>query len=171
MKNKHPKQKNTTDINAVILSNVGKKIIKPTFWTIVVVTGLWSLMHFSTPETKLEPYTKFQKTSATFENNLDVEVKPKLKRFTETKQTNLTNISSQNPKPTPTGNQLPRKTLEHIQKGMQLIEDGKFNSADVEFEKAAQISPDSPEVFALWGTALRVQEKYKGANRHFAKAL
>ena len=54
---------------------------------------------------------------------------------------------------------------------MQLIEEGKFNSADIEFEKAAQISPDSAEVFAIWGTALRVQEKYKGANRHFAKAM
>jgi tetratricopeptide (TPR) repeat protein len=153
------------------LSNVAKKIIKPTFWTVLVVAGLWSLMHFSTPETKLEPYTKFQKTSAAFENNLDVEVKPKLERFTETKQPDFTNISSQDPEPTLTGNQLPRKTLEHIQKGMQLIEEGKYNSADMEFEKAAQISPNAPEVFALWGTALRVQEKYKGANRHFSKAL
>ncbi len=171
MKNKNPKQKDTTDINDVTLSNVAKKIIKPIFWTVLVVAGLWSLMHFSTPETKLEPYTKFQKTSASFDNNLDVEVKPKLERFTETKQPNFTNISSQNSEPTPTGNQLPRKTLEHIQKGMQLIEEGKFNSADLEFEKAAQISPNSSEVFALWGTALRVQEKYKGANRHFSKAL
>ena len=171
MKNKNLKQKDTTDVNNVTLSNVAKKIIKPTFWTVLVVAGLWSLMHFSTPETKLEPYTKFQKTSAAFENNLDVEVKPKLERFTETKQPDFTNISSQDPEPTLTGNQLPRKTLEHIQKGMQLIEEGKYNSADMEFEKAAQISPNAPEVFALWGTALRVQEKYKGANRHFSKAL
>ena len=171
MKNKNPKQNNTTDINDVTFSNVGKKIVKPAFWTILVITGLWSLMHFSTPETKLEPYTKFQKTSAAFENNLDVEVKPELERFTETKQPDFTNISSQDPEPTLTGNQLPRKTLEHIQKGMQLIEEGKYNSADMEFEKAAQISPNAPEVFALWGTALRVQEKYKGANRHFSKAL
>ena len=76
MKNKNPKQKNTTDINDVTLSNLGKKIIKPTFWTIVIVAGLWSLMHFSTPETKLEPYTKFQKASATFETNYDAKVKP-----------------------------------------------------------------------------------------------
>ena len=171
MKNKNPKQNNTTDINDVTFSNVGKKIVKPAFWTILVITGLWSLMHFSTPETKLEPYTKFQKTSAAFENNLDVEVKPELERFTETKQPDFTNISSQDPEPTLAGNQLPRKTLEHIQKGMQLIEEGKYNSADMEFEKAAQISPNAPEVFALWGTALRVQEKYKGANRHFSKAL
>jgi len=171
MKNKNLKQKDTTDFNNLTLSNVAKKIIKPTFWTVLVVAGLWSLMHFSTPETKLEPYTKFQKTSAAFENNLDVEVKPKLERFTETKQPDFTNISSQDPEPTLTGNQLPRKTLEHIQKGMQLIEEGKYNSADMEFEKAAQISPNAPEVFALWGTALRVQEKYKGANRHFSKAL
>ena len=111
MKNKNPKQKNTTDINDVTLSNVGKKIIKPTFWTIVVVAGLWSLMHFSTPETKLEPYTKFQKTSATFENNYDAKVKPELERFTETTRPNFSNISTPNPEPKPADYQLPRKTL------------------------------------------------------------
>ena len=128
-------------------------------------------MHFSTPETKLEPYTKFQKTSGIFENNSDSKVNTELERFAETKQSDFSSISTSNPEPTRINYQLPRKTLEHIQKGMQLIEEGKFNSADMEFEKAAQISPDSPEVFAIWGTALRVQEKYKGANRHFSKAM
>ena len=111
MKYKNPKQKDTTDINAVILSNIGGKIIKPTFWMVLVVAGLWSLMHFSTPETKLEPYTKFQKTSATFENNLDVEVKPELERFTETTRPNFSNISTPNAEPKPADYQLPRKTL------------------------------------------------------------
>ena len=65
---------------------------------------------------------------------------------------------------------LPRKTLEHIQKGMQLTEEGKHNQGNLEFEKAAQISPNSPELFSIWGAALRMQKKYKGANKKFARA-
>jgi len=171
MKNKNPKQKNTSDSNDGTLPNIGKKIAWPIFWIIVIIAGLWSLMYFSTPETKLEPYTKFQKTSGVFENNSDSKVNTELERSAETKQSDVSSSSTPNPEPKRINYQLPRKTLEYIQKGMQLIEEGKFNSADMEFEKAAQISPDSPEVFAIWGTALRVQEKYKGANRHFAKAM
>ena len=170
MKNKNPKQKNTPD-NDATLPSIGKKIAGPTLWTIGVVAGLWSLMHFSTPETKLEPYTKFQKTSTTFENTSDSKLEPELERFTETNRPDFSDMSTPSPSLKPANDQLPRETLQHIQKGMQLIEEGKYNSADMEFGKAAQSSPDSPEVFALWGTALRVQEKYKGANRHFAKAL
>ncbi len=173
MKSKSSKQKNTQNSNNEELPTIGKKLAVTIFWTIVVIVGLWSLMHFSTPKTKLEPYTKFKKTSTTFENTSDKEVNNEkvLERFAETKQSNLLDIATPDPEAKPKNLQLPRKTLEHIQKGMQLIEDGKFNSADLEFKKAAQISPDSPEVFALWGTALRVQKKYKGANRHFAKAM
>ena len=154
MRNKNPKQKNASDSNDGTLLNIGKKIAWPIFWTIVIIAGLWSLMHFSTPETKLEPYTKFQKTSGIFENNSDSKVNTELERFAETKQSDFSSISTPNPEPKRINYQLPRKTLEHIQKGMQLIEEGKFNSADMEFEKAAQISPDSPEVFAIWGTAV-----------------
>ena len=173
MKSKSSKQKNTPNSNNEELPTIGKKLAVTIFWTIVVIVGLWSLMHFSTPKTKLEPYTKFKKTSTTFENTSDKEVSNEkvLERFAETKQSNPLDIATPDPETKPKNLQLPRKTLEHIQKGMQLIEDGKFNSADLEFKKAAQISPDSPEVFALWGTALRVQKKYKGANRHFAKAM
>ena len=173
MKSKSSKQKNTANSNNEALPTIGKKLAVTIFWTIVVIVGLWSLMHFSTPKTKLEPYTKFKKTSTTFDNTSDKEVNNEkvLERFAETKQSDLLDIATPDPEAKPKNLQLPRKTLEHIQKGMQLIEDGKFNSADLEFKKAAQISPDSPEVFALWGTALRVQKKYKGANRHFAKAM
>ena len=171
MKSDNSKKKNIPYSDDGILPSIGKKIAWPIFWTIVIIAGLWSLMHFSTPKTKLEPYTKFQKISAAFENNSDSKVKTELERFVETKQPDLPNISTPSHESKSINTQLPRKALEHIQKGMQFIEEGKFNSADIEFEKAAQISPDSPEVFALWGTALRVQEKYKGANRHFAKAM
>jgi len=173
MKSKNSKQNNTSNSNNKTLPNIGKKFTVTTFWTIIVIAGLWSLMYFSTPKTNLEPYTKFQKTSTTFENTSDEEINNEkaLERFVETKQSDPPEIAAPDLESKPKIHQLPRKTLEYIQKGMQLIEDGKFNSADLEFKKAAQISPDSPEVFALWGTALRVQEKYKGANRQFAKAM
>ena len=53
---------------------------------------------------------------------------------------------------------------------MDLVEKGKYELAELEFEKAADLSPNSPEVFSIWGSALRVQKKYKGANRRFARA-
>jgi len=171
MKSKNIKEKKDYGHNDITLPNIGKKIVVPIFWTIVVVSGLWSLMHFSTPETKLEPYTKVQKASAPFDNSPNAAIKTKLERFTETQQTEPQKILTSNSEPKKNNYQLPRNTLEHIQKGMKLIEEGKFNTADIQFEKAAQISPNSAEVFALWGTALRVQEKYKGANLRFAKAM
>jgi len=170
MKNKNLQPKNTSDKN-VTLSDIVKQITSPVLWTTLVVVGLWSLMHFSTPEAKLEPYTKFKKTSTNFEDTVDTKSEPELERFAETSRSDFSDMSVTSPEFVSADGQLPRKTLQHIQKGMQLIEKGKYNSANMEFKKAAQNSPASPEVFALWGTALRVQEKYKGANRHFAKAL
>ena len=66
---------------------------------------------------------------------------------------------------------LNREALEHLSKGMRLSENNQFALAELEFEKAAELSPESPEVFAIWATALRMQGKFKGANRRFAKAL
>jgi tetratricopeptide (TPR) repeat protein len=170
MKNKNSQSKKIS-YNSLTGPGIAKKIVNPLLWTTMVVIGLWSLMHFSIPETKLEPYTKFKKISTTIENTADTKSELKLGRFAESSQPSFSDMADVRPEPKPAGGQLPRKTLQHIQKGMQLIEKGKYNSADIEFKKAAQNSPDSPEVFALWGTALRVQEKYKGANRHFTKAL
>ena len=65
---------------------------------------------------------------------------------------------------------LPRETLEHISKGMNFAENGKYEHAEVEFEKAADLSPNSPELFSIWGAALRMQKKFKGANKRFARA-
>ena len=170
MKNKNAQQKNNFDKKITLLS-ITKKISGPVLWTTLVVIGLWSLMHFSSPETKLEPYTNFKKASSSFESNLDTTIEPRIERFADNSQLDFSDMATPTSSPKPKSNQLSRKTLEHIQKGMQLIEAGKYNSADMEFQKAADISPNSAEVFALWGTAHRVQKKYKGANRHFAKAL
>ena len=65
---------------------------------------------------------------------------------------------------------LPRETLELIARGMSLAEQGKFNSADEIFEKAAQISPNSSEVFAIRATAARMAKNYQKADQFFARA-
>ena len=53
---------------------------------------------------------------------------------------------------------------------MNLAENGEYQRAEVEFEKAAELSPNSPELFSIWAAALRMQKKFKGANRRFARA-
>ena len=50
---------------------------------------------------------------------------------------------------------LPPETLEQISKGMALTDQGKFERAQLAFEKAAELSPESAEVYAIWGSTLR----------------
>ncbi len=68
------------------------------------------------------------------------------------------------------GSHLPRETLELIAQGMALAEQGKFNAADEIFGKAAQISPNSAEVFAIRATAARMARNYQRADQFFARA-
>ena len=138
------------------------------FWGAVIAVGLWALMDLSTPESNLVPYKQAMQTleepaeepaSAkdrdTASDNLDVD------------SSDLVKKASSAPAPQAT---LPRETLEHIARGMELTEQGKYNQGNIEFEKAAEISPDSNEVYSIWGAALKMQKKYKGANKKFARA-
>ncbi len=153
------------------IESSGKSPIKSSFqiftWVSVLGVGLWALMHYSAPENNLEPY----------ENTQVVKKEPEKK---ETRKNNEFKLPSNLDKgnliktatslPSPQQSQLPRQALEHIQKGMQLTEEGKFNAGDMEFEKAAQISPNSPVLYSIWGAALRMAKKFEGANRRFARA-
>ena len=144
-------------------------------WVSVLAVGLWALMHYSTPESNLEPYKKFQEAKVERENTArenteHIKAEPKKSGFTLPSDLNTGNlIKAAMTSPTPQS-QLPRETLEHIQKGMLLTEEGKFNAGDVEFEKASKISPFSPELFSIWGAALRMAKKFVGANKRFARA-
>ena len=144
-------------------------------WVSVLAVGLWALMHYSTPESNLEPYKKFQEAKVERENTAREnterkKAEPKKSGFTLPSDRNTGNlIKAAMTSPTPQS-QLPRETLEHIQKGMLLTEEGKFNAGDVEFEKASKISPFSPELFSIWGAALRMAKKFVGANKRFARA-
>jgi tetratricopeptide (TPR) repeat protein/plastocyanin len=137
----------------------------------LLAVGLWALMNYSTPESNLEPYNSFQDAKAKPEKKA-AQAEPEKAEFTlpsDLDTGKLIKVAMTVPAPQPQP-QLPRETLEHIQKGMQLTEEGKFNAGDIEFEKASKISPNSPDLFSIWGAALRMAKKYEGANRHFARA-
>ena len=162
------------------MSSINKKIesqktslLKRSFlvftWLGVLGVGLWALMYYSAPANNLEPYKNIQETKVKPEKK-KTESENKEPEFTLPKDLDTGNlIKTATSQPT-TQSQLPRKTLEHIQKGMQLTEEGKFNAGDIEFEKAAEISPNSPELFSIWGAALRMSKKFEGAIRRFARA-
>ncbi len=149
-----------------------KRFGLPVFWGAIVAVGLWALMDLSTPESNLVPYKQVKQTLEeptevlaeepaespdleTVSNDLDLDSADLVKKASSA--------------PTPQTS-LPRETLEHISRGMELTEQGLHNQANMEFEKAAKISPQSNEVYSIWGAALKMQKKYKGANRKFAKA-
>ncbi len=142
-------------------------------WLSVLAVGLWALMHYSKSNGNLEPYKSLQETkkpvtgkTETGKNNIPKETQ----KFTLPSNLETANlIKTSTTIPTPQS-QLPRKTLEHIQKGMKLTDEGKFNAGDMEFENASRISPNSPELYSIWGAALRMAKKYEGANKRFARA-
>ena len=148
-----------------------KRFALPVFWVLVVVTVLWALMHYSTPQSNLETYTKFKETATPAQE----ETQPApvdLEKISAEKDRGITELAQKAAQmQLPPENKLPRQTLEHIAAGMRLVEAGKFNQGNKEFEQASEFSPDSPEVFSIWGAALRMQKRYKGANKRFAKAL
>lgn len=138
-------------------------------WLSVIGVGLWALMYYSAPESNLEPYKNIQEAKIKPEKKTP-EPENKEPEFTLPKDLDTGNLIKTATSQPVAQSQLPRETLEHIQKGMQLTEEGKFNAGDIEFEKASKISPNSPELFSIWGAALRMSKKFEGAIRRFARA-
>lgn len=145
-------------------------------WLAVLGTGLWALMHYSTPQGNLEPYEGFQESKAKSETKSNSPKKaedsptPDFQKIASSPEADLSNlVKTATTAPTSRSN-LPREALEHIQKGMELTENAEFNAGSMEFEKASLISPDSPELFSIWGAALRMAKKFEGANKRFARA-
>jgi len=145
-----------------------KRSIKMFTWLSALAVGLWALMNYSAPESNLEPYKNIQESKVIPEKKAAEPAKPEFTLPSDLDTGTL--IKTATSMPTPSQSQLPREALEHIQKGMQLTEDGKFNAGDMEFEEASKISPNSPELFSIWGAALRMAKKFEGANRRFARA-
>ena len=145
-----------------------KRLRLTVFWGVVIAVGLWALMDLSTPESNLVPYKEAMQTLeepaelSSSSSDLDTASSDLDEDFSD-----LVKKTSAGPAPL---SSLPRETLEHIARGMELTEQGKYNQGNIEFEKAAQISPNSNEVYSIWGAALKMQKKYKGANKKFARA-
>ena len=138
-------------------------------WLSVLGLGLWALMHYSAPESNLEPYKNIQEAKIKPERKAP-EPEQKEPAFTLPSDLDTGKLIKTATSVPAAQSRMPRETLEHIQKGMLFTEEGKFNAGDMEFEKAAKISPNSPELFSIWGTALRMSKKFEGANKRFARA-
>jgi Flp pilus assembly protein TadD/plastocyanin len=158
---------------------------------LLLIGGLiWGLVALFQPSADMVPYSKFKKTDVSVvtpeETAPKRNTKPASSPVEEEKKEPLEQLALNDPDKNaldftkaisdPTVPQpkppidLPRETLEHISKGMDFAENGKYEKAEVEFEKAAELSPNSPELFSIWGAALRMQKKFKGANRRFGRA-
>ncbi|UCD11827.1 MAG: tetratricopeptide repeat protein [Nitrospinaceae bacterium] len=135
--------------------------------TALALFGLWALMYFSTTPGKLVPYDGAKETAAAGakENGPSDASAERLKNDPGRALKERVKKVQGDPAPL-----LSREALEHIQKGMQFTEQGKFNQGDMEFKKAAELSPNSPELFSIWGAALRMQKKFAAANKKFARA-
>ena len=150
---------------------------------------IWGLVALFQPSSDMVPYNQFKKTDVSVATPKETAPKNQSKPASPAKQPEepFEQLAAKNdpdkdaldftkvvsdpmvPQSNPMTD-LPRETLEYISKGMNLAENGKYELAEVEFEKAADLSPNSPEVFSIWGAALRMQKKFKGANRRFGRA-
>lgn len=160
------------------------RFIKPVALVLAVFALIGGLMYLFAPSSKLEPYNKFKEDAkATAAKPDEKKDSPSLSPTREAEEVAKTAMSSVketdslikkvvNSEPTPQKNasNLPRETLEHISKGMALTEQGRFEHAEIEFEQASKLSPNSPEVYAIWATSLKMQKKFVGANKRFAEA-
>ncbi len=162
-------------------------VVKPLLYVLLIGGMIWGLVYLFRPSGNLVPYNKYKKTDVSTQAPEEAPVNGKQKPASpaggpDTPEQVAQNDLGQNaqdfdktvsdpvvPETKPPVD-LPRETLEHISKGMNLAENGKYERAEVEFEKAAELSPNSPELFSIWAAALRMQKKFKGANRRFARA-
>ncbi len=163
-------------------------VIKPLIGVLLMGGIIWGLFSLFQPAGDLVPYNKYKKTEVSVAVPEDTGPKNQPKppsppaKEPESFEQLAQNDPDKNsldftkaisgptvPQTTPPTD-LPRETLEYISKGMDLVENGKYERAELEFEKAADLSPNSPEVFSIWGAALRMQKKFKGANKRFARA-
>lgn len=166
-------------------------LVKLGSFAVILGGAIWGLVTLFQPTTNLEPYNKYKKVSTVTEGTGDSsassggtgkekttpegagkELNEQVAQVQDQTDTDLDlKKELEKAKPKAFDNiQLPRQTMVHISKGVEYTEQGKYNHADIEFEKASKLSPNAPEVYSLWATSLRVAGKYEGANKRFARA-
>ena len=157
MDSRHKKIKSTNFLKNSIITVAGLALVG---------AGLWAIMFYSVSPNNLEPYASYKESQKIFKSEVDNTKTDKLKKLESQEissppEPNLgdlvkTATSTSSPKST-----LPRETLEHIKKGMEFTEKGKYNTGNMEFEKAALLSPDSADLYSIWGAALRMPKSLK----------
>jgi tetratricopeptide (TPR) repeat protein len=167
-KNKLKKASAHKNVESSTTAHPVKRFGLPVLWVTILAVGLWALMDLSAPSSNLVPYDQVKQAKNDAPEEPSTEKKPE--RVSTEMEKNISDLVKQASNTPEPRTRLPRPTLEHIAKGMDLTEQGKYNQADIEFGEAAKISPDSHEVYSIWATALKMQKKYKGANKKFTKA-
>ncbi len=180
-KRRKEKKESKTPKESIRPPKKGATLVKGIVFLALLGGLLWGLMKGSTASNNMVPYNQIEKTSAEVKDDRtpsepdpadretsldpDDEVVEEIRK--EEKSPDLAMKPSDFTVPE---SPLPREALEHIAKAMDLTEKGRGNAADLQFQKAARVSPDSPELYSIWGAALRMQEKYPAANEKFARA-
>ncbi|MEC7640619.1 MAG: tetratricopeptide repeat protein, partial [Nitrospinota bacterium] len=155
-------------------SAIFPRLLKPLAGIIFLVALVAGLIYSADPPGNLEPYEKFKKSThlkkvvseATSISNVPDKKEAVAKKPRELKKL----AKAVQKKPSEKTIALPRETFVHIGNGIKFAEEGKADASNEEFEKAAMISPDTAEVFSLWGVALRLAEKFEEAEKRFARA-
>ncbi|MBI4389711.1 MAG: tetratricopeptide repeat protein [Nitrospinae bacterium] len=154
-----------------------RQFVKPFLAVILVLIFACGLIYIFTPSGKLEPYDKFKQKPPSDKkaesNGPAANPNGTVKKISDTLEQDPGALAKKvaDTAPSAPPPRLPRETMESIAKGMRLAEKGQFGQAETEFQKAAQLSPNSPEVFSIWGAALRMEKKFEGANKRFQRAL
>ena len=132
MDSKHKKTESTNLLKNSITTIIGLTIVG---------VGLWALMFYSTPPSNLEPYENYQesqkKSKTKSDNQKSIANSDSLtsREIVSTAKTDLGHLVKTATTAPATNSTLPRKTLEHIQKGMKLTEKGEYNAGNRELKK------------------------------------
>ncbi|MEC7641439.1 MAG: tetratricopeptide repeat protein [Nitrospinota bacterium] len=150
------------------------RIGKPLAGALFLVGLVKGLIYLVGPPNHLEPYEKFKesaKLKKVVSDPLSGTLRGDQKKAAAQKRREFKQLAqSLEKKPTGKTIALPRQTFVHIGNGIKFAEDGKADAANEEFAKAAEISPDTAEVYSLWGVALRLAERYSEAEKKFQRA-
>jgi len=165
------KNKESEKLSSGTPSSTLKKLAKPLAGAALLLALVVGLIYTAEPPGNLEPYDRFKasvkvKQTASADASASDDEKTAAAKRRQLKQLakSFPNKSSDRILA------LPRETFVHIGNAMKLAEEQKFDASDDEFQKAAMISPDTPEIYSLWGVALRMAERYEDAEKRFARA-
>ncbi|MFQ5672469.1 MAG: tetratricopeptide repeat protein [Nitrospinales bacterium] len=160
------KNKESEKLSSGPPSSTLKKLAKPLAGAALLVALVVGLIYTAEPPGNLEPYDRFKASKVKQSTSPDEDASDEEKIAAE-KRRELKALAKSSTDRTIA---LPKEAFIHIGNAMKFAEEQKFDASDDEFQKAAMISPDTPEIYSLWGVALRMAERYKEAEKRFSRA-